>query len=91
MVALFTSAELGVSYDDPMRWAVSMLLTRRIVLREDERAGSAVQLRASVEYELVRWLACISHCASHVIGRAVDDEVAEDILALPESAVSTLR
>lgn len=87
MVALFTSAELEVSYDDSMRSAVSMLLTRRIVLREDERASSAVQLRAGIKDELVRWLACISHCAGHVISRAVDDEVAEDILALPESAV----
>jgi hypothetical protein len=64
-----------------------MLLTRRIISREDERARGAVQLRACVEDELVRWLACISHCAGHVVCRAVDDEVAKDILTLPESAV----
>lgn len=46
-----------------------------------------MQLRASVEYKLIRWLASVGHCTSHVMGRAVDDVVAEEVLALPESAV----
>jgi hypothetical protein len=46
-----------------------------------------VQLRASVEDEFVRWLARVGHCAGHVVGWAVDDVVAEEVLALPESAV----
>jgi hypothetical protein len=64
-----------------------LLLTRRVITRKDERASSAVQLRAGIKDELVRWLACISHCAGHVVGRTVDDEVAENVLTLPESAV----
>jgi hypothetical protein len=61
--------------------------TRRVITRKDERAGGAVQLRAGVEDELVCWLACIGHCAGHVVCWTVNDEVAENVLALPESAV----
>ena len=64
-----------------------LLLTRGVVLCEDESACGAVQVRAGVEDELVGWLAGVGHCAGHVVGRAVDDEVAEEVLALPESAV----
>jgi len=83
---------LEVSFDGKMllvggRW----LLTRGVVLCEDESACGAVQLRAGVEDELVRWLAGVGHRAGHVIGWAVDDEVAEEILALPESAVVRLQ
>jgi hypothetical protein len=46
-----------------------------------------VQLSAGVEDELVRWLTGVGHCAGHVVGWTVDDEVAEEILALPESAI----
>jgi len=63
------------------------LLTSRIVTRKDKRACGAVQLRASVENKLIRWLAGVGHCAGHVVSRTVDDIVAEEVLALPESAV----
>ena len=46
-----------------------------------------MQWRASVEYKLVRWLAGVGHGTGHVMGRAVDDVVTEEILALPESAI----
>lgn len=63
------------------------LRTRGVVPREHEWACGAVQLSAGVEDELVRWLAGVGHCAGHVMGWTVDDEVAEEILTLPESAI----
>jgi hypothetical protein len=63
------------------------LLTRRVVPGKDKRCRSAVQLRASIEDELIRWLTGVGHCAGHVVRRTVDDVVAEEVLALPESAV----
>jgi len=83
---------LEVSFDGKMllvggRW----LFTRGVVLCEDECACGAVQLCAGIEDEFICWLADVGHCAGHVIGWAVDDEVAEEILALPESAVVRLQ
>jgi hypothetical protein len=46
-----------------------------------------VFLGTGVEYELVSRDAHVAHRARHVVSRAVDDEVAEEGLALPESAV----
>ena len=91
MVALLTSVRVWSSASTVRcSSACSWLLTRGIVLCEDESARGAVQLRAGVEDELVRWLAGVGHRAGHVMGWAVDDEVAEEILALPESAVVRL-
>ena len=50
-----------------------------------------MQLRACVEDELVRRQTGVGHCAGHVVGWTVDDVVAEEILALPESAVVGLQ
>jgi len=66
---------------------LAWVLTRRVIPRKDERRCGAVQLRAGVEDELVRGQASVGHCACHVMGWAVDDVVAEEVLALPESAV----
>lgn len=75
-----------VSSDDSLPFD-NLLRTRGIVLCEDESTCGTVQLRAGVEDELVRWLAGVGRRAGHVIGGAVDDEVTEEILALPESAI----
>lgn len=48
-------------------------------------------LGAGIEDELVRRDAHVAHRAGHVVRGAVDDEVAEDCLALPESAVVRIR
>ena len=91
MVALLTSVKFW-RFASTVRCSSvgNWLLTRGIVLREDESACGAVQLRAGVEDEFICWLAGVGHCAGHVVGWAVDDEVAEKILALPESAVVRL-
>lgn len=65
-------------------------LTWRIVRLEDECSGGSVQLVASVENELVYRNAHVTHSASHVIGRAVDDIVAVQSLTLPEGAVVSI-
>lgn len=65
----------------------SVLLTGRVVGLESESFGGAVDLGASVEDQLVNRDACVAASGSHVVGWAVDDEVAEERLALPESAV----
>lgn len=64
-----------------------LLLTGRVVGLESESFGGAVDLGASVEDQLVSRDACVAAGGSHVVGWAVDDEVAEERLALPESAV----
>jgi len=65
-------------------------LTRRIVRLEDKCSSGSVQLVASIENELVYWNAHVTHSASHVIGRAVDDVVTVQRLALPERAVVSI-
>lgn len=46
-----------------------------------------MKLGAGIEDELVSRDAHVAHRASHIVSRAGDDEVAEERLALPESAV----
>jgi hypothetical protein len=46
-----------------------------------------MQLRPSIKDEFIRRQALVSHCTGHIMRRAVDDVVSEEILALPESAV----
>jgi hypothetical protein len=46
-----------------------------------------MQLCASIKDEFIRRQALVSHSAGHVMRRAVNDVVPEEILALPESAV----
>ena len=62
-------------------------LTRRVVRKRDEHSRRAVRLGAGVEDELVSRDAHVAHRAGHVVRRTIDDEVAEEGLALPESAV----
>jgi len=53
----------------------------------DEQPSSAVQLGPGVEDELVGCEARVGGCGGHVVRRAVDDEVAKELLALEECAV----
>ena len=87
MVALLTSVVSRLASTKSRGCAGGGLRTRGVVPREDEWACGAVQLSAGVEDELVRWLTGVGHCTGHVVGWTVDDEVAEEILALPESAI----
>jgi hypothetical protein len=64
-----------------------VLLTGRIVGLEDKDCRSAMELVAGVEDHFVRWYALASHSGSHTVRRAVNDEVAEQLLALPESVI----
>jgi hypothetical protein len=93
MVALLTAARKQVSIDNKTsrKHKSQSRLTRPLIPRKDKRRRSAVQLRARIEDELIRRQPGVCHCRSHVCGWAVDDIVAEEILALPERAVIGLE
>jgi len=57
------------------------------ICAEEEGRGGAVQLGAGVEDQFPGRQAPVRGRGRHVVGRAVDDEVAEDLLALEEGAV----
>lgn len=58
-----------------------------VVWLGDECIHSSVLLRAGIEDQLVSRDTPVAHCARHVVSRTVDDEITEQRLALPESAV----
>ena len=97
MVALFDSVGVGrlvcIQWEEiEGKWLAwigdgSVPLTGRVIGLEGEGFGSAVDLGAGVEDQLVCRDACIAASGSHVVRRAIDDEVAKERLALPESAV----
>lgn len=64
-----------------------MLLTGRVIGPENEYCGGAVELVAGVEDHVIRWNTLTGHSGCHVTSWAVDDKVAKERLALPESAV----
>ena len=64
-----------------------MLLTGRVIGLEDEDSSSAVELISCIEDHFVRWDAFIGHGGSHVVGWAVDDEIAKERLTLPEGTI----
>ena len=67
--------------------AEGLVVDRRGVGREEERKGRAVQLGAGVEDQFPGRETPVRGRGCHVVGWAVDDEVAEDLLALEEGAV----
>jgi hypothetical protein len=67
-----------------------MYLTRRIVRLCNKPSRRTVLLGSSIEDELVSRDAHVAHRASHVISRAIDNEIPKDRLALPESAVERI-
>jgi hypothetical protein len=99
MVALLTSVGVVVSFCsarlDKMQAHLRISkevgagheLTSRIIPRKQKRPRGAMQLCASIKDEFIRRQALVSHSAGHVMRRAVNDVVPEEILALPESAV----
>ena len=89
MVALLMPAKysLVVIFSHRVQEEGRQYLTRRVVRQRDKHSGRAVRLGTGVEDEFVSRDAHVTHRASHIVRRTIDDEVAEEGLALPESAV----